>query len=164
MFNTWRPEAPLNMKRIQHACGVLLTDIDVKIVVVAGGINSQGSRVDNVETLKVSGNDTVFAQEWKSGPKLPWPLSDAAGATTIDQHAFYIFGGTISSIENSVYIFNMRCFDDDLDCHWTKVELELRSSSTKGLLLVMPSIPMVAIDYDNAQDCPNGTLSNININ
>ncbi len=144
------------MKRIRHSCGVLIADNGYKQIIVAGGTNEQGSILDSVETLSVSENETIFAQEWLSGPNLPLSLSDAAGVTSSDHKAFYIVGGSISNIDESSYVFKMGCFNVALQCQWRKMDTELEMPSSRGLALIMPSISMVSKNYNNTRDCFNG--------
>ena len=159
--SSWKPEARLNMKRTKHVCGVLGSaggsGGGQLIVVVAGGTNEFGSILDSVETLNVTedNDETTFGSEWIAAPKLPKTLSDAASATTSDHGAFYIIGGTIDIIDNSDGIFKLSCSNVDMisSCFWTKINNELRTTSTRGLAMLLPSKPMVSREYSNSQNC-----------
>ncbi len=159
----WEVRPRLYKARFKHSCGVLKVGSSEKVVVVAGGTGDRDSDItDTVETLHaivVPEDNINFDQQWRSGPKLPIPLSNSASAVTSDEHVLYIFGGKMISGDYSSYVFKLSCSgicnpDLQLDhCSWSKAEYELKTPSSLGLALIMPRIPMVNREFANSTEC-----------
>ncbi len=156
---TWTVQQYLKESRSRHSCGALRLDNSLSVAVVAGGDKNGFS----VETLLVEfepedGNNAVhFAEKWDFGPNLPELVSDAASATTPDQKALLVIGGTTKD-GNSRMVLKLQCMleqDLDLDCSWTKLDYELKAPSSLGLVLTIPQVPMVPREFTNAIDCAN---------
>ncbi len=128
-------------------------------VVAAGGIDELNSLSRTVETLLVTkGSYTlVFAQHWEFGQDLPMPMKDVASATTANKQSLFLIGGTTPSGESS-FVFRFDCsavinFDQ---CFWIKVDHELMTPSTLGLVLTLPRIPMVPRSFSSSTGCDEG--------
>ncbi len=158
---TWKIEPELNFHRWKHTCGVVQVGKE-RIVVAAGGTDFQDNILASVETLLAKEDDNgsiSFDQHWELGPSLPMPLSDAASATTYGQQALYIIAGAMLYDGKSQSVLKFHCSNiDDIQCFWTKLDVELKSPSAMGLALVMPQKPMVPMQYPEAAECSEGKL------
>ncbi len=144
----WNQQAPMDLARSQHACGVLALEEGVVVVVVAGGAVNN---VDNdlitktVELLLVEVEDAVtFAPDWVTGPDLPDPISNAASMTTSNREAMFILGGTTSYGQGLSSVLRLQCAGPETSqCYWTKIGHEMSGSHAMGVALTLPSIPML---------------------
>ena len=158
----WKSHPDLNIPRFKHACGAVRFG-NGSIIIIAGGIDNHNIAISNVETLRVleaKDGEPHFAPGWQFGPSLPMPLSDAASATTFDQKALFILGGSmIQDMSQSVYRFSCPDSIDNDGCVWNTLDYELKRPSAMGLSLVLPQVPMVTRGYANARDCYQGNTS-----
>ncbi len=138
----WRRQSSLAIGRSGHVCGALKygTNGD-KTIIVAGGKIDHNLLTDSVETLSVADNDRHFADAWTTGPKMPLAISYAAGATTPNQLAMFVFGGINNHGEGTRNVFRIQC-SGFLQCHWTEMGQELGRNFAKGLALVLPPTTM----------------------
>ncbi len=154
---TWYRQASLDAARYRHSCGVIrFGDGDKMVVVAAGGIHLGYTILKKVELLVVN-ETTHFADYWVLGPNSPFPIVDAASATTSDQTGLFLIGGTADNI-NLNTVLRFWCLVDDIyGCVWTKVYHELKRPGAQGLALVMKaSSPMAIPESANIKDCTNG--------
>ncbi len=153
----WQAHAPLNADRHKHSCGVLkIQSSEEKLVVAVGGSNKGNNILNSMETLMVTENDEVFADQWEFGPDPPVTIKDAASTTTAEKEELYIIGGTTKN-GNSDSILKFHCSHNVLKCIWTIVDMELRAPSSRGLAIMMPSVPMGLRQYQNSRACDKGT-------
>ncbi len=147
----WIPRASMKSKRAHHSCGVIkshkTTNHTRKFVVAAGGYEAYNSGLvpkRDVELLQIDeyidGNMTIH-DSWRVGCPLPITLSRAASATTGDQSALFIAGGTSVSIAGgtSVSIFSFRCLSTG-SCWWTTEQTALHFQRIDTVALIIPSL------------------------
>ncbi len=139
----WREQMPLKIGRVDHSCGVI-KEQDTIIMVVAGGQTVDGSLTTSVELL-MADSEAEFHNSyhlWEFGPSLPEPLVQSASVTSPDQAKLFLIGGKTTA-SGTTSVFELYCLSD-LQCHWTKVDLELIVPSSNGLAFMLPPIPMAA--------------------
>ncbi len=155
--HSWNQGPTLLMERLKHSCGVLKDQsvIGKKIVIVAGGETSSGPQPSNsVENLVLEDGDSSISStgEWTHGQALPIAVASAASSTTSDQSKLIVVGGIvdIDASQGSSSVFQTQCLD--LQCDWSKLEVELRKVSAMGLAMMIPSSPLQSPD-SNVKAC-----------
>ena len=79
LLNAWVTGPTLNLKRYGHTCGILnwinsTTDQMQRVIVVAGGLNTNNTQLTSVELLYLSDYET-FNSGWIVGPQLPFKVT-----------------------------------------------------------------------------------------
>ena len=151
----WKPLLALNKERHKHACGVFKMG-NTRLIVAAGGSSIDNNDIlDSVEFLEATETgDVPLGGQFEFGPSMPMPIRDGASAMTSDQLALFVVGGTSINV-NVESLFKLRCSDvqDVGKCSWSKVGIELRLPTTRGLAIMMPPISIMSRQYPNAREC-----------
>ncbi len=153
----------MSVERSRHACGTLLVPAydgdDRKIIVAAGGESHWSAATKTVEFLLVSNGDAHFSKMWETGPDLPYPLINAASTTMADQKALFVIGGSNiqDHSQDTSVVLKLQCSgQEDLQCSWKKMDHELKIPTTRGVALILPSMPMASSGYLDSRDCEEG--------
>ena len=140
----WIWTGMMSAPRKLHACGVLRANDGSDIVVAAGGLDVDNKVLDSVDLLLIEAVNGHF-DSWILGPRMPLTLCDAASATTSDQKRLFVVGGTISyePFEQSLFVFNFACNQENNDCKWAKNNLELWLGRSSGVAMMLPPFAKV---------------------
>ena len=126
--SSWVEGPTFIQSRYSHVCGKIKDLKDGKTVIVAaGGIFDESTEV----LIPDSG-------EWIIGPNLPHERSEAVGLTTPSEDSFLLIGGyNYDTTQEEDSIYKLQCYN--LDCAWTKLDLELLQGRVLFLAAFVPN-------------------------
>ncbi len=128
---TWTDGPKLLETRQNHACGVLLDQESLQMVVIVAG----GFSLDTTECLQVAYQQQ---SQWIPGEKLPFWLSGATGISTLDNMYLVLVGGVNQySNENNRNIFSFSCTNSY--CTWNIMEQQLQQPRGSAVAMSLPA-------------------------
>ena len=126
---SWIRGPEMIQSRSEHVCGSFYSLFhSTTMVVVAGGQNGFGQKLDTVELLILTQN------QWFAGPKLPKPLY---GSTMVSlRNSFLIIGGVsgINDYQSSIHSLNCKN-----ECEWKTLKQELKVARMQSVAMMVPN-------------------------